>query len=233
MSPNAVEVQTALNAKGYGPLKVDGNIGPATKAAIKKFQAANNLMPDGIAGTKTRAALGLKPPVNRDAVLKKAPKSLDSQKDWPRQQDVVEFFGTPANPRCTAGKVVPPVAMYYGKQVVRSFACHELVEKPMQTIFDETVRHFGEAEFRRLRLDQFSGCFNPRKMRGGSSWSMHSWGIAVDLDQANNQLNWGRDKALFAKPEYIPFWNIVEGQGALSLGRARNFDWMHFQFARL
>jgi hypothetical protein len=28
-------------------------------------------------------------------------------------------------------------------------------------------------------------------------------------------------------------WRIIEGEGAVSLGRARNFDWMHWQFARL
>ena len=32
---------------------------------------------------------------------------------------------------------------------------------------------------------------------------------------------------------YEPFWRIVEGEGLLSLGRTRNFDWMHFQAARL
>ena len=70
-------------------------------------------------------------------------------------------------------------------------------------------------------------------MRGAKTWSMHAYGIAVDLDPERNQLKWGRDKAVFARPEYVPFWNIVESEGATSLGRARNYDWMHFQFANL
>ena len=85
----------------------------------------------------------------------------------------------------------------------------------------------------RLGLDLFGGCFNYRPMRGGTALSMHSWGIAYDGDPERNQLRWGRDRAEFAKPAFDPFWAIVEAHGAVSLGRARNYDWMHFQFANL
>ena len=61
----------------------------------------------------------------------------------------------------------------------------------------------------------------------------NSWGGACDLDPDRNQMKWGRDKAFFARPEYVPFWKIVEAEGGVSLGRSRNFDWMHFQFATL
>ena len=33
--------------------------------------------------------------------------------------------------------------------------------------------------------------------------------------------------------EYAAFWQFVEAEGAVSLGRARDYDWMHFQFATL
>lgn len=47
-------VQEVLNALGgYGNLKVDGILGPATLSAIKKFQTAVGLTADGIAGSKT------------------------------------------------------------------------------------------------------------------------------------------------------------------------------------
>jgi lysozyme len=52
-------VQTKLNAAGANPqLDVDGDLGPATSAAIKTFQTSHGLVADGIAGPQTLAALG-------------------------------------------------------------------------------------------------------------------------------------------------------------------------------
>lgn len=155
---------------------------------------------------------------------------------WPRQADVRKFYGEPGNPDCTAGMAdlaYPMVIAWDAKQVIRRFRCHKLVEAPMERIFQKTLAHYGEAQIKKLGLNLFGGCYNLRQMRNGSAWSMHSWGIAVDLDPARNALNMKKPKAVFSGSAYDAFWNIVEGEGAISLGRARDFDWMHFQFARL
>jgi peptidoglycan hydrolase-like protein with peptidoglycan-binding domain len=54
--PLADTVQYLLNERGYG-LTVDGQIGPATTAAIEAFQQANSLAVDGIVGNQTWPAL--------------------------------------------------------------------------------------------------------------------------------------------------------------------------------
>lgn len=57
---NFAAVQQALNLAGQTPrLAVDGRPGPHTDAAIRAFQASAGLVVDGIAGPKTRTALGL------------------------------------------------------------------------------------------------------------------------------------------------------------------------------
>jgi hypothetical protein len=62
---------------------------------------------------------------------------------------------------------------------------------------------------------------------------MHSWGIAFDFDPDHNQLKWDHTRASFARPEYKKWLDLWEEEGAVSLGRARDYDWMHIQFARL
>lgn len=55
-----VQVQRALNLCGATPkLQEDGKLGPKSVAAIKSFQAAHGLIPDGVAGAKTKTALYL------------------------------------------------------------------------------------------------------------------------------------------------------------------------------
>jgi lysozyme family protein len=51
--PWVVKLQKALH------IKADGQFGPKTEAALKTFQEANGLVPDGIAGRLTYRALGL------------------------------------------------------------------------------------------------------------------------------------------------------------------------------
>jgi hypothetical protein len=158
--------------------------------------------------------------------------------NWPKQTqaELTRFFGPAGGAACTTGKVDLPFPFplaWDATQRVTRVSCHQLVERPLEAIFGQAAQHYGEKEFRRLGLDQFGGCYAFRQKRGGSTLSTHAWAIAWDVDPLRNQLKWGRDRARLAGAEYEAWWKIVEAQGAVSLGRQRNFDWMHFQFARL
>ena len=234
---NLFEIQARLHALGIYTGRVDGMTGPQTKAAIRAFQRVNGLVDDGIAGPKTIAALSVGDIPERIAEPPaKVPAGQSFAKQWPRQKDVSAFFGPPGSHACTAGVVALPYPMRIAwdkSKQINSFRCHEKVAGAFQSIFEKALAEYGHDNIKRLGLDLFGGCYNFRKMRGGNAYSMHSWGIAIDLDPERNQLKWGSDRATFAQPEYQAFWSIVEGHGMISLGRLRNYDWMHFQAARL
>jgi len=54
-----MEVQQALNQKGFWCGEADGIFGPNTYNAVLRFQRAANLSADGIVGPQTKQALGL------------------------------------------------------------------------------------------------------------------------------------------------------------------------------
>jgi len=118
-------------------------------------------------------------------------------------------------------------------KTVRTIRCHKEVADSLSRVLTKVLEEYGQERISELGLDIFAGCFNPRKKRGGSSPSMHSWGIALDYYNAKNQLKWHQDRALFARPEYDKWWEIWEAEGWVSLGRVRDFDWMHVQAVRL
>lgn len=53
-------LQQTLTKKGYSTNGIDGVFGPATEAAVKKFQKSKKLKADGIVGPATKKALGMR-----------------------------------------------------------------------------------------------------------------------------------------------------------------------------
>lgn len=117
------------------------------------------------------------------------------------------------------------------KTVVNSISCHHLVANNFLAAFNGILNEYGYDKLKKLGIDLYGGCFNYRKMRGGTEMSMHSWGIAIDLDPERNQLKETSRTARFAKPEYKPMIKIFYDNGFQSLGIEKNYDWMHFQIA--
>ena len=54
---NVREIQSALKKAGFNPGPIDGKIGPKTRKAIREFQKAKGLTPNGIVGYKTWSML--------------------------------------------------------------------------------------------------------------------------------------------------------------------------------
>lgn len=152
---------------------------------------------------------------------------------WPRQADVPAFFGAVGADQT---KLVPPYPMKLAwdrSKPVRSFSIHAKVHDSALRCLTRIAAVYDQQARADLGLDLFGGCLNVRKMRGGSNWSMHSWGIGIDFDPERNPLKATHRTARLAQPDADAFWQIWEAEGWVSLGRARDFDWMHVQAARL
>lgn len=154
--------------------------------------------------------------------------------EWPTQTQARKFFGAPGTGHA---KLVLPFPMYLAWDrhiVVKQFTIHEKCLASATRVFARLARFYpSEAQRTELGINVFSGCFNNRPMRGGSQPSMHAYACAIDFDDGRNQLKWGKGQARLARSDCVPFWDAWEAEGWVSLGRQRNFDWMHVQAARL
>lgn len=68
--------------------------------------------------------------------------------------------------------------------IPKKLYCNKDMVAPLSQAFKNLIDTGKVAE-----LKTFDGCFNIRKKRGLSSMSLHSWGIAIDVNAAWNQLN--------------------------------------------
>ena len=238
--------QAFLLMDGYRIGLADGNFGRKTENATKQYQIKKGLKGDGIVGPSTwkfvpenfipvLPAIPVDKPSTFTTPEKPSTIVKPSNLTWPKQdyKSMTNFYGPVGENQTKLSLPYPMKLAWDANIVLNKITCHKKCTEAFYNIFERTLKAYGQKDITKLKLDLFGGCLNVRRMRGGSAWSIHSWGAAVDLDPDRNQLKWDKDKAAFGKKEYDEFWNIVESEGAVSLGRTRNFDWMHFQFAKL
>jgi hypothetical protein len=147
-------------------------------------------------------------------------------------ETAIKTYGFPTkNPNyLTTIKLPFPLILSWDKNVsIDRMTCHKLVADKLLAIFNDLLAHYGKEKIHELGIDRYGGCYNFRKMRGGSDYSRHSWGIAIDLDPERNLLKETSKTARFARPEYKEMIDIFYKHGFESLGREKNYDWMHFQ----
>lgn len=148
-------------------------------------------------------------------------------------QQATKRYGTPnqtGEGYLTTIQLPYPMRIAWDTDVsVSKMRCHKLVANNFSNVFNDLLAHYGYYKIKELGIDLFGGCFNYRKKINGSSWSMHSWAIAIDLDPARNTLRETSRTARFARPEYKPMIDIFYKHGFISLGVEKDMDWMHFE----
>lgn len=113
-----------------------------------------------------------------------------------------------------------PAALEIGAIPKRLYCNRDMVQ-PLSNAFGNLIERGCVGE-----LVTFDGCFNIRRKRGGISASLHSWGLAIDVNAAYNRM--GR------KPTLTPaFVKCFTDAGFEWGGHWRIPDGMHFELARL
>lgn len=211
--------QTILNDLGFEAGTVDGYAGHNTREAL--------------AGWHYERLHGKREDVSREP---SAGYRVDAS-SLPRQREVSAFYGTPGEQiksRLTTVSLPFKLRIDYNlRQRVGRVTLHEKCAPSFVSAMIAVRAEYGADGMKALGIDRYAGGYNHRRMRGGSKWSMHAYGCAVDFYAAPNGLRMRCPEALFCGSEYRKFLDIMEAHGWLPAVRLWGADAMHFQQARL
>lgn len=105
--------------------------------------------------------------------------------------------------------------------IPRRIYCNKQMRLPLELAFLAVIERGLSKE-----IKTWDGCFNIRRMRGYKSWSLHSWGIAIDINAAWNGL--GEEPQM--KKELVECFIDASFEWG---GTWKRKDGMHFQLAYL
>lgn len=183
---------------------------------IKKMQTRIGVTPDGFWGPKSQTAC-------RTYLRSLMPK--DNPWPSPNQTSLRAFYGAPGDESNLVRIELPYPMLYDGKRVT-STRVHSKCAESLLRVLTAIRGRMEIAPFIRDEAEDFGGVFNFRLKRGGSSFSLHAWGAAIDLDTDDNSF-----RASWPMQSDMPFEIIEEfaREGWVSGGAFWGFDAMHFQ----
>ena len=94
--------------------------------------------------------------------------------------ECLKAFGDP-NKESSMGVWDVPTALEQGKLPKRIY-CSKLMIEPLRHAFNLIISR-GLLHY----VESWDGCFCIRSKRGGDSYSLHAWGLAVDINAASNK----------------------------------------------
>lgn len=183
---------------------------------IIKMQMRIGTAPDGFWGPKSIAAL------RRHLRF-----LMPSPSPWPRtdKQSLHDFYGDPGDEDSLVMIRLPYEMRYDGKVVTRMRVHKRCADSLLRVLTRIRDRMEAVPDIVPEATD-FGGCFNYRLKRGGSSWSLHAWGAAIDLDPSDNAF-----RASWPIQADMPL-EIIEAfaiEGWISAAAFWGYDAMHFQ----
>jgi len=155
---------------------------------------------------------------------------MPSPHPFPTQANVTKFYGPHGvkNGFSPPTKTIKlPFPIYYDGTAVTKLRPHEKCADRLLSVFRRLASAFpAEAARRAAGILTYDGLYNPRPMRNGTAWSMHSWAIAIDFNaNANkNEAHWPV-KAVMP----IEVMECFAAEGWTSAGAFWSRDAMHAQ----
>jgi hypothetical protein len=220
------KLQRMLNEIYQEQVDVDGIFGPHTEEMVVDFQWSSDLVADGIVGPATWKALEDYEAEDDESVEEEAPAPSGM---IIYQSQLTSLYGSPRDPAPYL-KILDFKEFKNDFSHVRDFegnkwSCriygHQLMDAPLRNSFRLLIARGFAGEFR-----TYDGCLSIRQMTSGNGWSVHSWGLAIDINAGTNQ--YGRKPTI--------------SQGFVGCFTESNFNWgglwttpdgMHFQIPRI
>ncbi len=149
---------------------------------------------------------------------------------FPAQSRVTEFYGPHGEPDgyTPPQKIIElPFTIFFEDNPVTKLRPHEKCADSLLRVFERLAVMFPTHDSReRAGILTYDGLYNPRRMRGSSAWSMHSWAIAIDFNaEYNGNFEHWPTRAVMP----IEVMECFSREGWTSAGAFWSRDAMHMQ----
>lgn len=146
---------------------------------------------------------------------------------WPSsdQASLVKFYGQPGDESQLVEMVFPFPTFYGDKKVVKT-RVHKKCKDSLLRVLTAIGTKYQQNRDIIEEVEDYGGVFNFRPKRGGSSWSLHAYGAAIDLDADDNTF---RDHWPMQADMPLEVMEEFAKEGWIAAGAFWGYDAMHFQ----
>lgn len=146
---------------------------------------------------------------------------------WPSasQAALRAFYGAPGD-ESNLATLVFPYPMFYGGKSVKTTRVHRKCLPSLLRILASIGHAYGNRPAIMEEAQDYGGCYNFRMKRGGSTYSLHAYGAAIDLDADDNTF---RDSWPMKSDMPLQIMEEFAREGWVAAGAFWGFDAMHFQ----
>lgn len=155
---------------------------------------------------------------------------MPSPNPWPLpdQSSLRAFYGQPGDESNLVTIEFPYRMLYDGKAVTKT-RVHKKCADSLLRVLNNIKGMFNDAPDIVDEVSDYGGCYNFRMKRGGSTYSLHAYGAAIDLDADDNTF---RDAWPMKADMPLEVMEAFAREGWLAAGAFWGYDAMHFQATR-